>query len=862
MRSYVQLISILGKSSVFFGTMDDRPSWFGRLSREIRAFERLFSTQCFYPWLVLASIVFAPLAYSADTELRNDALLIRISAADGSYAIAAKGADSTVLRAGVAAQVDHRWIQSAEYPKHEIADSDFDDILGRGHQAVVKSTGLRDRPDLTYTIRLYQTRPFGQIQVELENNSGRSIEVESIRSVEAQGNAILNLHASPSSDRVLSDSFSEDWPPLRIYDLGKAPNGMHRAVGSQLVYNPQSNESAFFGTLTSDRLLTILHLKAQAGAGGPSIASFTVDCTGTTEIQATDEESGLREGPRENLVELSLPLPSGGSLSSEPLQFAVGSDYHSQLANYGEAIRVLHPSRIPENNLLGWWSWTAYYTKITEGNTYTNALWLAEHLKPLGYDYFHFDLGYGYSRGEYATPNASQFPHGMWSLTHRIRRLGLNLGVWTAPFEVGARSVVYQQHQDWLVHNLSGKPIQITTAEEMPGEAIFVLDATNPGAQDFLRQTYRTLVQEWGIKYIKLDFMDNSAIEGAYFRPHTTALEAQRIGLGVIREAVGDNVLLDKDGSPMLNPVGLVDTGRVSQDTGHTFARSKEAAPGIAARYYMQRNFFLNDPDAFTVSRQLLEEREIQSPLTLNEARVSIALSAISGGMYEIGDDLPTLAADPDRVALLENRDLLAMATFSRAAIPLDLLSYRAEDEQPSIFLLEEDARQSILGVFNWTEKPRSHRLSFSLLHLTPGHTYQFEDVFEPGHRWSAERDSLEFEPPAHSVNLIKIVDTSLAPAAPSVRVQVANQARVSEDLTFIASVDAKGVPTLAYHWTFGDGTSDEGRQVAHAYTRAGNYTARLLVEGIDGIPAEATASISVKGELALPPPSRYQLHP
>src|SRR6516162_871015 len=204
MQTYVQLISILGKSSVFFGTMNDRPSWFGRLSREIRAFERLFSTQCFYPWLVLASIVFAPLAYSADTELRNDALLIRISAADGSYAIAAKGADSTVLRAGVAAQVDHRWIQSAEYPKHEIADSDFDDILGRGHQAVVKSTGLRDRPDLTYTIRLYQTRPFGQIQVELENNSGRSIEVESIRSVEARGDAILNLQANPSSDRVLS----------------------------------------------------------------------------------------------------------------------------------------------------------------------------------------------------------------------------------------------------------------------------------------------------------------------------------------------------------------------------------------------------------------------------------------------------------------------------------------------------------------------------------------------------------------------------------------------------------------------------------------------------------------------------------
>jgi alpha-galactosidase len=804
----------------------------------------------------------APFAYSADAELGNDVLLARVRAADGSFTISAKGTESPVIRAGVGAELDHHWIKCAEYPKHEVSERDFEDVLGRGRQVAVRSTGLPDRPDLIYTIRLYKTRAFGEIQVELENHSGRSFEVQSIRNVEALGNAILNLQADPSSDRVLSDSFSEDWPPLRIYDLGKAPDGMLRAVGSQLVYNQQSKESVFFGALTSDRLLTIFHLKTQPGRSGPTIASFTIDSTGTSEIQATDEESGLRDGPRENIVELNLPLPNGGSLSSERLTFAAGSDYHAQLANYGAAIRDQHHSRLPEDNLLGWWSWTAFYTKITEGTMLTNALWLAEHLKPLGYDYFHIDLGYGYSRGEYATPNASQFPHGMWSLAHRISRLGLNLGIWTAPFEVGARSAIYEQHKDWLVHNPSGKPIQITTAEEMPGEAVYVLDATHPGAQEFLRQTYHTLVREWGVKYIKLDFMDNSAIEGSYFRPNTTALEAQRIGLQVIREAVGNDVLLDKDGSPMLNPVGLVDTGRISQDTGHSFARSKEAAPGIAARYYMHRNFFINDPDAFTVSRQLLEERDIQAPLTLNEARVSIALSAVSGGMYEIGDDLPTLAADQDRVALVENRDLLAMAKFGRAATPLDLLSYRAEDEQPSIFLLEQDARQSILVVFDWTEQPRSHALPFSLLRLSPGHAYHFEDIFEPAHRLSPERDSLELEQPAHSVELIKIVDTSIPAAAPSIRVQVPERARVGEDLQFVSTVDPEAVPALTYHWDFGDGTTDDGRQLTHAYNRPGNYTVRLLVEGVDGIPAETKTSISVNGDLALPPPRRYQSNP
>src|SRR5260370_41118448 len=106
---------------------------------------------------------------------------------------------------------------------------------------------------------------------------------------------------------------------------------MHRGVGSQLVYNQQSQESVFFGALTSDRLLTILHLQTQPTASGPQIAGFTVDSTGTTEIHATDEESGLREGPSENLIELQLALPTGESIFSKRRMFAAGSAYHAQL---------------------------------------------------------------------------------------------------------------------------------------------------------------------------------------------------------------------------------------------------------------------------------------------------------------------------------------------------------------------------------------------------------------------------------------------------------------------------------------------------------------------------------------------------
>jgi alpha-galactosidase len=799
-------------------------------------------------------------AWATQVVAQIEGLSVAVQSRDGTYEIGTGNHGHSVMHSRVAAEIDHKWVKSTDYPKQEISQSNFEDALGHGKKITITSSGLPNFPDLACTLQIYDGRGFGIIDAEVQNHTGNPVTIQSIRSVESFGDKIIDLDGAESADRVLSDSFSEDWPPLQIYNLGKIPGGMHRAVGNQLIYNRESKESLFLGALTSNRFLTIIHLQTQpSSAGGAVVTSYSVDSTGTTEIQATDPESGLREGPAENLIELSVPVAPGESIASEPVIFAAGKDYHSQLENYGVVIRELHHSRIAADNMLGWWSWTAFYTKITEGGALANAQWLGEHLKALGYSYFHIDLGYSYSRGEYATPNASQIPHGMWDLTHRICQLGLKVGVWTAPFEVGERAWVYEHHKEWLVHNAHGEPISIGNAEEVQGERLFVLDVTHPDAQEYLRHTYRTLVREWGVRYIKLDFMDNTAIEGFYHRANTTALEAQRIGLEIIRKTVGEDVLLDKDGSPMLNPVGLVDEGRVSQDTGHAFLRSKEAEPGIAARYYMHRNFFIDDPDAFTVSRQLLEERTIQAPLTLNEAQVSIVLAAVSGGMFEIGDDLPLLGSDPERLALVRNLDLLAMAKLGRAALPLDLLTYTDKDEQPSVFLLREDQRQSILAVFNWTEQPSSHTFTFSDLRLSAGHSHQIFDALAQGQSLAMEQETIRLDhQPAHSVRLIKIIDTTVVMAAPSVAFQVPSEAKVGEEVEFSSEASKDGVPALAYHWDFGDGVSADGAILTHTYTAAGSYTVRFAAEGLDGKSEEKTFSIAVSGSVILPPPRRY----
>jgi hypothetical protein len=776
-------------------------------------------------------------------------LQIMVNPVDGKYAIAMPGSNSYALRAGVGVEVDGHWLHASDYPRHAVERSQVQGYLGDATDWQVTYSGLSGQPDLTYHLRAYSSEPFGDIEVTVRNTTGKTIHVESIRSVDANEGAIIDLGGPAIDDRVLSDSFSEDRPAITIRNFADAENQMHRAVGSQLIYNRRSHQSLFVGALTSDKFLTILrfHLAGSSGSARRA-AAYEVDSTGTTEME---KENSLEHSSAEDQVELSIPVAAGAELSSERVLFSLGTDYHRQLETYGSLIRGIHHARTSAPPLMGWWSWTAYYFGLNDGAALTNAEWEAEHLKSFGYNIFHIDEGYQYARGEYITPNAKLFPEGLGKLEYKVRGLGLVPGIWTAPFEISQRSWVYENHPDWLVKNAKGHPIHAGTVVDNK-DPLFVLDTTNPGAQEYLRKTYSTLVNEWGVHYIKMDFMDDSGIEGYYYKPNTTALEAQRIGLKIIRDTVGDDVFLDKDGSVMLNPVGYVDYGRISQDTGHTFDASKEAAPGIAARYYMNRNFFVADPDAFTVSTQTIADQtwhESDKPVTLDEARVSIALAAVSGGMFEIGDELQSLSKAPERLGLIQNQDLIQMIRLGKSSVPLDLMNFAAEDEQPSVFFLREDVRQSILTVFNWTDKERDHSIDVTAAGLAATGQYKATDVLDNREMPAPAAGVLALHQPPHSVRVLKIVDAQIPAVAPAITTDHPSAGNAGAALRFAAH-DRSGDAVVSYRWDFGDGVTQEGGEVNHAYTEPGEYKVHLTATGLGGLSAEDDFQLRISGHM------------
>jgi hypothetical protein len=268
----------------------------------------------------------------------------------------------------------------------------------------------------------------------------------------------------------------------------------------------------------------------------------------------------------------------------------------------------------------------------------------------------------------------------------------------------------------------------------------------------------------------------------------------------------------------------------------------------------MNANFFVSDPDAFCVSTQVVTDQPWHGgkvPLSLDEAKASIALSAVAGGMHEIGDDLPALGAEPERLALVENRDLIEMIKLGRASKPLDLLSYLPEDGQPSIFWLAENDRQGMLTVFNWTDKIRSHSIDFSTLGFAASNQLKISDVFDGKEVATANPDSCIVDLPARSARMFKIENMSIVAKPPAIKLEEIPPMKTGVAVAFRAHPESSHGAVVSYRWSFGDGVSLEGPEVSHAYTQPGSYEVVATAIGLSGLSTETKFHVQVSGSVS-----------
>ena len=76
--------------------------------------------------------------------------------------------------------------------------------------------------------------------------------------------------------------------------------------------------------------------------------------------------------------------------------------------------------------------------------------------REMPFEYVQIDDGYQAEIGDWLTTN-EKFPHGMGWLADQIHDRGFKAGLWLAPFLIGEKSQLWEEHPDWVVQHNRGR---------------------------------------------------------------------------------------------------------------------------------------------------------------------------------------------------------------------------------------------------------------------------------------------------------------------------------------------------------------------------------------------------------------------
>ena len=163
-------------------------------------------------------------------------------------------------------------------------------------------------------------------------------------------------------------------------------------------------------------------------------------------------------------------------------------------------------------NPAGWESWYNHYANINETLIRNDLRKLSETENIISNGkysskIFQIDDGWERALGDWTT-NIARFPENFSLLTHDIETAGYIPGLWIAPFIIDSRSQTATEHPDWLLRNEKGilVPAGYNPLWGKKG-TFYCLDLSRDEVISHLDSVMETLINEWGFRYIKLDFL-------------------------------------------------------------------------------------------------------------------------------------------------------------------------------------------------------------------------------------------------------------------------------------------------------------------------------------------------------------------
>lgn len=264
----------------------------------------------------------------------------------------------------------------------------------------------------------------------------------------------------------------------------------------------------------------------------------------------------------------------------------------------------------------------------------------------------------------------------------------------------------YTYAQAWLKQN--GKAVEVDGA--------YALDATHPGTKARIAWFLGHL-RKLGFEMIKIDFLGHGALEcdRFYDATITTGMQAYKVGMTCVTEALGNKMLVYAAISPTMATAPYVHMRRIACDAFSAIDNTEYTLNSTGYGWWQSHLYNFVDAD------HIVFNRESEGA---NRARLA---SALVTGTLITGDDFSS--PGPWSTAakhLLQNKELLKVVTNGKSFRPVE-----ANTGNKGVELFVKTVGEvTYLAAFNYNNTPRTYKLPVDRLGLRSGKKLNAVELF------------------------------------------------------------------------------------------------------------------------------------